>query len=881
MNILTEYTLNYIKKNRKNTISIIISITIATILLSTVVLGVYMDWRYNIDKTINKSGDYHGFFNSYINKSQIPYLKENQKIDKVYFKSEYYNGKSDLERQYINISLMDKDYWENMGEKNFILEGRIPEKPDEIVVIGSLLKENPLYKVGSKININIGHREINGEKIEAFDFIKEGEVFIEKEEKEYTIVGVISGKSLSYEPYYKALGFFTEELMDENTKLMPFLRMKNPRKVYKDLPQIGKNLGFEIGDSIEEKNIYNSRYNLYYLMLHGIFPSETTLRDLMSFHIFTEFIFVLLVMILFIIIIYNVFTIWSNSKLKQLGILKTVGATPKQIKKIIRREALFISIIPIILGITLGHLFCYMVLDKIKNIIEKFSLENNASFFNIQFSTSPIIILIIIILSMITIFLSISKPAKRLSKIVPIEAIKYGGMDYRKIRKKRKTRKDYDTENVIPSLAKDFLRSNRKSFTTTIISISMGFIIMFVFLLLMASVDADEKLNSYEDYFSMSLAVYSDELVDEALFKEVEKIPEIKESLTEKNANVYFKFKPNDASKEFKEIGGFESIDSYYIDSLEDGYEMMGWVYGLNHEKFNEYATSIGEDPNEYYNKENPKAILLNLVKEDINQPLARVNYIPYLKDEIDNLSYREYGGYKSNIEIGAKTSKLPWKDFLVNNYRVVLIVPRDTLNSMMENFSLPGDYSYSEYMRMLVDLEDIDYVREEIKNIAKYYVPESDYYIWDKITYEEESQMSKSILYIIIFSIVVFLAIIGISNAYSSINNNLRNRRREFAMLKSVGMTKDKLKELLRLEGIYYGLYPFLYSIPLSIVILFIIIKLNKEYILKDYLMFLDFRIITFYIISIFVSIYIAYYFGIRKVDKDEIVDTLRDDSI
>lgn len=87
--------------------------------------------------------------------------------------------------------------------------------------------------------------------------------------------------------------------------------------------------------------------------------------------------------------------------------------------------------------------------------------------------------------------------------------------------------------------------------------------------------------------------------------------------------------------------------------------------------------------------------------------------------------------------------------------------------------------------MKLLVDEEDIDNVKEKIKDISKYYLPDDDYSIWSILDDEAEQGMANKIVYLITFSIVFFLGIIGVSNAYSSINNNLRNRRREFAILK------------------------------------------------------------------------------------------------
>lgn len=157
-------------------------------------------------------------------------------------------------------------------------------------------------------------------KIDPFDFIHEDENFIGEKNKEYTIVGTISRKSLSYEPYYGGLGF-----LDENMKIFPFLRMKNPRKVDKDLPEIGKNLGFIKGNSNNSEALYHTEYNIRYLKLQGIFPPSIKLSERIPLSLFIFFIFILVMIFLFAIIIYNVFTVRFNNRLKQLGILKSIG----------------------------------------------------------------------------------------------------------------------------------------------------------------------------------------------------------------------------------------------------------------------------------------------------------------------------------------------------------------------------------------------------------------------------------------------------------------------------------------------------------------------------------------------------------------------------
>lgn len=881
MKILTEYTLNYLNKNKKNAISIIIIITIAVILLSTVVLAAYMNWNYNMEEAIYRNGNFHGYFKSYIDKSQIPYLEENQKLEKVYLKSEYYTGKLDMERPYINLSYLDKEYWGNMGEKNQILEGRIPNNQNEIVVMNNFIKENPMYDIGSKINVELGYREKDGEKIDVFDFLHSDENFVSESVEEYTVVGIISGRSLSYEPYYKGLGFLDTEIMNENIKLNAYLRMNNPRNIFKDLPEIGEILGLELGKDTDSEYLNGVGYNLSYLRSQGIFHPYFSIWEQGMNSIIIPFVFLLLIMFMFSIIIYNVFAVWSNNRLRQLGILKSIGTTPKQIKKTVKVEAILLSILPIILGMGLGHLICYLGIDIIKGIV---STEMDGSIFYISFKTSPLIIVIIVILSFLTILISISRTARRLSKISPIEAIRYGGLNYDDFKDNKGRGRDYDSANIIHSLSKDSLKANKKGFRTTAISIGIGFTVLFALLVVISGVKGEEYLNTLDIYYPLRVFIYSNEISDENLFKEIKDIKSVKEMIVRKTSYLKYKVYSEYESDEFGEIIGFENIDSkeFSIKAIDDYYEVGSSIIGLDDDSFNEYAKHLGENPDDYYDIENPKAILLNLIKEDLNEPIRRSKYIPYFKDDVDVLDYRPaYGGKSSSINIGVKTHEKPFNDFYVLNCNINLFIPKSILNTMMEEFDLPGDYSHSEEANILVDEKDMDDTKEEIKEIVKNYIPESDYLIWDKESYEIEKENTMKLIYLLAYSFVSFMGIIGVSNSYSSINNNLRNRRREFAMLKSMGMTKKDISKMLKVEGIYYTFYPYIYSIPFSLIVGFLLTKGSSYLNLKDYLTFFDYKVIIIYIIAISISIYSAYYFGIRKIEKDEIVDVLKDESI
>lgn len=162
------------------------------------------------------------------------------------------------------------------------------------------------------------------------------------------------------------------------------------------------------------------------------------------------------------------------------------------------------------------------MIDRINSIVNNFQLEMDGSIFSLQFKTSPIIVGITVVLSFSTVLLSINKSARRLSRVLlPIEAIKHSGLDYEHLKKKAKKGNNYSASNIIASLAKDSLNGNKKGFKTTIISITISFVILFVFLLAMGAIKIDSLLNTMEQYYPLQLRVLSGEISDENLYKEL------------------------------------------------------------------------------------------------------------------------------------------------------------------------------------------------------------------------------------------------------------------------------------------------------------------------------------------------------------------------
>lgn len=169
---------------------------------------------------------------------------------------------------------------------------------------------------------------------------------------------------MSAYPGYIAMGYLNHSQIQPKDKLTVYMRLLNPRKVYKSLPQIAKSVGF----TKDEYGKYDIRYNTSLLNLYGIIDKNNGSPEIIAV-IAMIIIMTLLVMGAFILIIYNAFSLSANSRIKQLGILKSLGATPKQIRHSVIYEGFLLWIVQLPIGIIIGYLFSYVVSSKINKIL--------------------------------------------------------------------------------------------------------------------------------------------------------------------------------------------------------------------------------------------------------------------------------------------------------------------------------------------------------------------------------------------------------------------------------------------------------------------------------------------------------------------------------
>ena len=284
---------------------------------------------------------------------------------------------------YLLIQNCDSGYWDAMYEKNMLLRGRIPQAPGEIVASKDFFLQNPAYGIGDTLS-------------------------------SLTIVGELDVSVSSGYEGYLAYGFMEPEALPPDSEVVVYLQMKQRGKVYTAIPQIAEAVGLPK----DEYGNYPCRYHAALLAWHGVYaPGSFWGSDVPKL-----FLGLLLAtgasMAVFAYIIRGAFGISAKQKIHQLGILKSVGAEPKQIGRTVIYEACILSVIPILLSMVLGYFFSFGVLSAYSGMTsEVFGSRMEVSF-------SPAAAFMAAVLSFVTVLLAAHGPAKQMSKVLPIEAVR-------------------------------------------------------------------------------------------------------------------------------------------------------------------------------------------------------------------------------------------------------------------------------------------------------------------------------------------------------------------------------------------------------------------------------------------------------------------------
>ena len=598
MKVLNELSIKDLKLNRKRSIVIIIGIILSTALICGVA-GLVSSFQQTLVETVkNSHGNYHAIFYD-VPKEELKYIENNRNVENYYLSEDLgvsYLPKIELATKkvtepYINVIAMDNKFLDNMAIK--IHEGRLPENDTEIAVsvrINDKYKLN--YKVGDTITLNLGERQLStGEKLTKINPYLTGEEdngeilkeeLVNTTERTYKIVGIIERPSYAIESYESPWFTAITKMEKVEKKANIAVLYTNLQNYIKNTEEINKMVKATEEEKQNENNTYSfgglkDKYSSYkyelcinedLLRFEGVNLSESTLTMIYGLAGFI----MAIVLVSSVFVIRNGFAISITERLKQYGMLSSIGATKKQIKKSVYFEGFILGIIGIPLGIFAG-IFAIYVLVNLVNFILKDYISNSTL---LVYSMSWVAVAISILVSTVTIWLSCKSSARRASKITPIEAIRSSNdikLEAKKIKCPKIITKIFKTGGEI---AYKNLKRSKKKYRTTVVSIIVSVVIFIA-------------ISSFIEYgFKMSGAYYTELNYNYAIYS--------RSTVSSKDKEEFAKVEARE-KEEFNEISKFDTVDDYSINKsatfkikIDDQYK----------EKLTEYGKKVRETTESY-----------------------------------------------------------------------------------------------------------------------------------------------------------------------------------------------------------------------------------------------------------------------------------------
>ena len=605
---------------------------------------------------------------------------------------------------------------------------------------------------------------------------------------------------------------------------------KNP----KEYEEINKNISNSTG---VEKNISNTDLLRYQGVLN-----DATLQVLYTIGT----IVIVIIVISSVFVIRNSFSISVAEKNRQYGMLASVGATSKQIKKNVLFEGLSIGLIAIPLGILLGIVAIMILLQVVNYLLSDMFVAG----LNLEYSISIIPIIASIIISLITIYLSCLIPAIRASKISPIESIR-GNNDIklkpRKIKTPKFIKKVFGIGGVIASKN---LKRSKKKYRTTVISIVVS---IFIFISLSSILTLGTKVTTlYYTDFKFNMFVSGG---DKTIYEEIAKLDNV-------DNYAYFYEKGLDIN--------FEKYSSEFgkqvLGDIENGGILLA-VY--NNEYFKQYIKELGISEENY----KKAAILIDdviLYNADNTRTVDRI----YNIQSGDEITITDSSKEKSFV-ITKTTTERPMG--LENTYydSGIIVVSQDFLE---EVFGEKVDESYI-LDDLLIYSEEDETLENTINDLIKQNENYSELAVYNYNTAVEQQKRIILVVAIFLYGFITVISLIGVTNIFNTITTNMILRSKEFAMLKSIGMTKKEFNRMIRLESIMYGLKALIIGIPLGI--------LGSYFIYKAFALDTDFGYslpivpIIISIVFVFIIVGITMKYSLNKINKQNIIETIRKDNI
>ncbi|WWR20305.1 ABC transporter permease [Lachnospiraceae bacterium JLR.KK009] len=635
-------------------------------------------------------------------------------------------------------------------------------------------------------------------------------------------------------------------------------------------------MGAVLGDTMQiagvlgvssEKVIYNHELLAMYMIRD---PQDTAPRLL-----FPLFILIVgMASFSLIIVIHNSFAVSMNARIHQFGIFSSIGATPKQIRSCLLQEAAALCILPILIGNLLGILISMGIIHMANGLLG----SDVAGRHEAVFGYHPLVLVAALLLTVATIWISAWMPARKLSRLTPLEAIKNTG----ELQLKRKKKSPLLTclFGLEGELAGGALKAQKRALRTA----SLSLIFSFLAFTIMQSFFALSGISTRETYFERYQGVWDimvtvkDTDVDS--FSETQKlqaISGIRSAIVYQKAMAKRIIAEDEISEDMKSFGGFTVAGDKYVRKTDGGWLVNVPIVILDDASFLAYCEQIGIAP------QLNGAVIWNQIRDVTNPDFRHPRYMPYVKGENAVSILRQSGKEEMTAEVPvlSYTEKVPVlreEYATLDYYELVHFIPVSLWKEIKGQI---GGSEEDAYICMLcrdnVTSGELDALQGQVDSlIAGNYKTESENRIQEAETNDKQIQGMMTIF----GGFCVLLAVIGIGNVFSNTLGFVRQRKREFVRYMSVGMTQGEIKKMFCVEALTIAGRPILITLPLAAITVGYMLKISYVEV-GTFLAEAPLIPIMIFMLAIWGIVAFAYYLGWRNIHKINLAEVLRDDTM
>ena len=621
-------------------------------------------------------------------------------------------------------------------------------------------------------------------------------------------------------------------------------------------------------------------------------------------------------------LIYNSFSISISERIRQFGIMRSIGASNRQIRRMVLFEAFLLAMIGIVLGIIVGCVGIGVTLawvqnNFIVNITNKVGL-------GLRLVISPLPILIAVLICLVTTIVAAYIPAYKAIHKSAIEAIRQSDeiiIKPNEVKTSKLTQKLFGFAGVMAT--KNFKRNKRK-YRSTILSLALSVILFISAASLTQYVSRMLLIQSSNDHkMNVMYNVYTDEQEDVAQrFNMIKAIPEIQNiAITQKIFDEVY-IQRNYIASEY-----WTAENQQYLRRIKDAVGVNVELVFVDDDTFHNLCKQNKIDSSSYFDETNPKGLLYNhVIQQFIREDKAIARDVSVIDTDANNVpmfvrEYKEIEGYASLHEPYIKDGKqyylfypieyiekmggynnldmrkaklYPVEEididiplvagaqikenlFTLSRNTMQLIYPRSMATTLFTN----TDTNYIKRLsnpEIGIQTDNHAIVTQKLEKIKKDNGWSADQ-IYDFDRDRQNNRMFILVINVFSYGFILLIGVISIANVFNTISTNIILRRKEFAMLRSVGMSEKGFQRMLNYECLIYGGRSLAIGLPISFIFSFFIHYVINQMVQVDY--FIPYISVLFAIAMVFVVVFITMLYTTRKIRRNNVIEELRIENI